>query len=61
MLVEDEPSLRRITARLLMAAGYTVHEMAEMEALDFLQASPGLVHVVVSDIVMPRLNGVQLL
>jgi two-component system response regulator AtoC len=62
MLVEDEPSVRRVTARLLTEAGYTVHEMVDgLAALEFFLATPRLVHVVVSDIVMPRLNGVQLL
>jgi CheY-like chemotaxis protein len=62
MLVEDEPIVRRLTARLLIQAGYTVHEMVDgLEALEFLQAAPRLVHVVVSDIVMPRLNGIELL
>jgi DNA-binding NtrC family response regulator len=61
MLVEDEPSVRRMTGRLLTEAGYAVHEMVDgLAALEFLLAAPRPVHVVVSDIVMPRLNGVQL-
>jgi CheY-like chemotaxis protein len=59
MVVEDEPGLRRLTARLLQGAGYTVHETVDgLEALEFVQAAPELVDVVVSDLVMPRLDGV---
>ena len=62
MVVEDEPFVRRLTARLLLEAGYAVHETHDgLEALEFVQAAPVLLDVVVSDVVMPRLNGVDLL
>lgn len=62
MVVEDEPDVRRLTARVLQEAGYTVHEVGDgLEALEFVQAAPELLDVVVSDVVMPRLNGVELL
>jgi CheY-like chemotaxis protein len=62
MVVEDEPFVRRLTARLLREAGYAVHETPDgLEALEFVQAAPELLDVVVSDVVMPRLNGVELL
>jgi two-component system cell cycle sensor histidine kinase/response regulator CckA len=62
MVVEDEPFVRRLTARLLREAGYAVHETQDgLEALEFVQAAPDLLDVVVSDVVMPRLNGVELL
>jgi len=39
-----------------------VHEAGDgQQALDFLEGRAGAVDVVVSDIVMPRLNGVELL
>jgi len=62
MVVEDEPTVRLMTARVLKDAGYAVHEAKDgLEALEFVQAAPELLDVVVSDVVMPRLNGVELL
>jgi CheY-like chemotaxis protein len=62
MVVDDEPSVRRMTARLLQAAGYSVHEARDgLEALEFVQAAPTLLDLMVSDVVMPRLDGVALL
>jgi two-component system, cell cycle sensor histidine kinase and response regulator CckA len=62
LVVEDEPVVRRFAARVLDSAGYDVHEVGDgQQALDFLTAREQAVDVVVSDIVMPRLNGVQLL
>ena len=61
MVVDDEPIVRRITMRLLQAAGYAVHEARDgLEAFEFVQSSPELLDVMVSDIVMPRLDGVGL-
>ncbi len=60
LLVDDEDALLRITARLLMAAGYEV-----WTANDGREASTLLgentFDAVVSDIDMPRMNGIQLL
>jgi CheY-like chemotaxis protein len=62
MVAEDEPGVRRLTTRILQEAGYVVHEAKDgLEALEFVQAAPELLDVVVSDVVMPRLNGVELL
>ena len=62
LIVEDEPNVRRLMARILRGARYTVHEAKDgLEALEFVQAAPESVDVVVSDIVMPRLNGVELM
>lgn len=62
LVVDDEPVVRRLAARVLDSAGYDVHEVGDgQQALDFLTARDTDVDVVVSDIVMPRLNGVQLL
>jgi len=59
--VDDEPIVRRLTARLIQAAGYFVHEATDgLEALEFVQSAPELLDVVVTDIVMPRLDGVAL-
>jgi PAS domain S-box-containing protein len=60
LLVEDDPHVRDTTRRILVGFGYTVHvaEHGE-EALDLLQRIP-LPDAVVSDVMMPRLDGVEL-
>ena len=62
LVVDDEATVRRFTARVLESDGYHVHEARDgLEALALLQADPEAADCVVSDIVMPRLNGVELL
>lgn len=61
MVVDDEPIVRRLTARFLREAGYQVHEARDgLEAFEFVQSAPDLLDVLVSDVVMPRLDGVAL-
>jgi two-component system, chemotaxis family, chemotaxis protein CheY len=61
MVVDDEPSVRLMTVRLLLGAGYSVHQAKDgLEAFEFVQSSPELLDVVLSDVVMPRLDGVAL-
>src|SRR5262249_56353413 len=58
----EEPQLRHFAARILLEEGYHIHEAADgLEALEFVQGSGVSLDLVVSDIVMPRLNGVELL
>ena len=62
LVVDDEPAVRRFAARVLEEEGYGVHEARDgVEALDLIRAQGALMDVVVSDIVMPRLTGVELL
>jgi two-component system cell cycle sensor histidine kinase/response regulator CckA len=62
LVVDDEPILRRIAVRILLDEGYLVHEAADgLEALEFIQRGDASCDAVVSDIVMPRLDGVELL
>lgn len=62
LVVDDEPIVRRFASRVLADAGYSVATAADgAEALELLRGRREPVRVVVSDIVMPRLNGVQLL
>ncbi len=62
LVVDDEPAVRRFAARVLREEGYSVHEAADgAEALELIRLASAQLGVVVSDIVMPRLNGVQLL
>src|SRR5690606_9875299 len=60
ILVEDDPLVRRTTARVLAAAGYEVIALSDgLEALGMLDGAQE-VSCVVSDISMPRLDGVEL-
>ncbi|HET7468271.1 MAG TPA: response regulator [Gemmatimonadales bacterium] len=60
LVVDDEPSVRRFAMRALLEEGFDVREAADGEqALRIVDA--GGVSVLVSDVVMPRLNGVQLM
>jgi two-component system cell cycle sensor histidine kinase/response regulator CckA len=62
LLVEDEEAVRRGGKRMLETRGYTVHEAGSgVEALDILRELDGKVDVVVSDVVMPEMDGPTLL
>ena len=62
LVVDDEPVVRRFAVRVLEAEGFLVSEAADgAEALRLLREEVPDVDAVVSDIVMPRLNGVELL
>jgi DNA-binding NtrC family response regulator len=62
LVVDDEPGVRQLAARILLEEGFRVHEAVDgREALDFIERGQASLDAVVSDIVMPRLNGVQLL
>jgi DNA-binding NtrC family response regulator len=60
LVVDDEPSIRRFAARALLEEGFRVREAVDgLQALEIVKA--GGVSALVSDVVMPRLNGVQLM
>jgi CheY-like chemotaxis protein len=62
LVVDDESTVRRFASRVLLEHGYHVHEAGDgAEALDLIHELFDRIDVVVSDIVMPRLNGVELL
>jgi two-component system cell cycle sensor histidine kinase/response regulator CckA len=62
LLVEDEEAVRRGGKRMLETRGYTVHEAGSgVEALEILEELGGQVDVVVSDVVMPEMDGPTLL
>ena len=61
LVVEDEPPLRELAARVLTAAGYTVLQAANgADALALLAGHPDPVHLVFTDVVMPGMNGREL-
>jgi two-component system cell cycle sensor histidine kinase/response regulator CckA len=62
LLVEDEEGLRRLNARGLASRGYTVIEAGNgIEAIDILEKTGVKVDLVVSDVVMPEMDGPTLL
>ncbi|WP_105440546.1 cell cycle histidine kinase CckA [Neorhizobium sp. T25_13] len=62
LLVEDEEAVRRGGKRMLETRGYTVHEAGSgTEALDIMEELQGKVDIVVSDVVMPEMDGPTLL
>ena len=61
LLVEDEEGLRGLNARGLSSRGYTVREAGNgLEAIEVLEKE-GNVDLVVSDVVMPEMDGPTLL
>jgi two-component system cell cycle sensor histidine kinase/response regulator CckA len=61
LLAEDEDSVRRLARRILEEAGYTVLEAREAtEALATSEAWDGPIDLLVTDVVMPELNGREL-
>jgi two-component system cell cycle sensor histidine kinase/response regulator CckA len=62
LLVEDEEGLRTLNARGLVSRGYTVLEAGNgVEAMEVLERNEGGVDLVVSDVVMPEMDGPTLL
>ncbi len=61
LLVEDDDSVRRLASRLLALQGYSVVEAGTgIEALKVMQERGGSIDLVVTDVVMPELNGSEL-
>ena len=62
LLVEDEDGLRSLNARGLRSRGYSVIEASNgVEAMEALEQKDGAVDLVVSDVVMPEMDGPTLL
>jgi signal transduction histidine kinase/CheY-like chemotaxis protein len=58
LVVEDEAALREVTRRIFARNGYHVVTAANgPEALDLARAYPGEIHLLVTDVVMPRMLG----
>jgi len=61
LLVEDEARVGTLIAGALRTEGYTVLEAAEAEqALDIVRAHGAPIHLLLTDVVMPGMNGRQL-
>ena len=62
LFVEDEDAVRGIAAKLLRARGYEVIEAASgEEALEIAEAHAGKIDLMISDVVMPGMQGPDLL
>lgn len=62
LLVEDEPSLIRVYKKFLATLGYKVLSASSpQEALALADAHQGEIHLLLTDVVMPQMNGKELL
>jgi two-component system cell cycle sensor histidine kinase/response regulator CckA len=61
LLVEDEDAVRALTRHALKMCGYTVLEAGHSdEAIRICKHHEGVIHLLVSDVVMPQMGGRQL-
>ena len=61
LLVEDEDRVRRLVLGMLRRQGYTVLEAPDGQtALDLARLHSAPVHVLLTDVVMPKMNGHEL-
>ncbi len=61
LIVEDEPEIRKIIKRILTNAGYQIIESTDVDdALEIFQNRHKDIHLVLSDVIMPKMNGFQL-
>jgi two-component system cell cycle sensor histidine kinase/response regulator CckA len=61
LLAEDDSVVRSLAALALRSYGYTVLEARDgVEALQICRTHPDPIHLVISDVVMPRMSGRQL-
>jgi two-component system cell cycle sensor histidine kinase/response regulator CckA len=61
LVVEDEPSILKMAVRMLEGLGYTVLSAASPgEALRVADERKGAIHLLLSDVVMPGMNGLEL-
>ena len=62
LLIEDEDGVRAITATQLRKRGYDVSEACDgEEAMEVLEDNPGSFDLVISDVVMPGMDGPTLI
>jgi signal transduction histidine kinase/CheY-like chemotaxis protein len=62
LIVEDEPDVRELACRFLRVKGYAVLEAKDgVEALEVSAGHKGAIHAVVTDMVMPRMGGADLI
>jgi PAS domain S-box-containing protein len=58
LLVEDEETVRKLTATILQQNGYTVLEASQgVDALQLIGQYTGPIHLLVTDVMMPNMTG----
>jgi PAS domain S-box-containing protein len=61
LLVEDEEKVRKLTARILRKQGYKVLEASQgKDVFSLCEEHEGPIHLMVTDIVMPEMTGMEL-
>ena len=61
LIVEDEPGVRELASQFLRASGYSVLEAPDgVKALEVAEKHSGPIHLLLSDMVMPRMGGQEL-
>jgi CheY-like chemotaxis protein len=61
LIAEDNEGVRALTVRILTGAGYHVYEGCDgVDALETLRSLPEPVDLLISDVMMPRMNGSEL-
>jgi signal transduction histidine kinase/ActR/RegA family two-component response regulator len=61
LVVEDEEGVRELACQFLRVKGYTVLEARDGEhGIDIATRHPGVIHAVLSDLIMPRMSGGEL-
>ena len=61
LVVEDDDHVRRLTREILVRQGYQVREMASpAAALQSIREEPGGVSLLLTDLLMPGMNGLEL-
>jgi PAS domain S-box-containing protein len=61
LLVEDSAPLRQLTRELLSREGYVILEAVDgVEALELSEKHKSRIHLLITDIVMPRMRGTEL-
>jgi CheY-like chemotaxis protein len=61
VVVDDEVTLRRLVRRLLESAGHEILEAEDgLDGYELIRARQGDVDLVITDIVMPRMRGTEL-
>ncbi|MES0371758.1 MAG: PAS domain S-box protein [Mariprofundaceae bacterium] len=62
LLVDDEQDVRTTTSEVLTSMGYHVLEAVDgAEALDLFKSEMGRINIIITDVVMPRMSGTDLL
>ena len=61
LVVEDDDGVRRVLLKMLQQAGYCVLGARHgEEAIEMCRASDATVHVLITDVVMPKMGGIEL-